>query len=226
MSGELSRHDVLEVINGVFEVTERVTKKHGGQILKFMGDGVMVIFADNTTSFQRGSFSAGEKLTIDQTFGTKLCQKARQAAEEFQLELCRLRDEREEKGLKGAYVGVGLHYGDVSYGNVGALERLDFTVIGPSVNLASRIESQCSKLHAQVLASSHFVELDQESHLWNSRGTHDLKGVDKPVELFELKSMCASYAGDSVASMSMLRSPPAFHTSARDSTTFSIGDEE
>eukprot|EP00522_Entomoneis_paludosa_P016497 CAMPEP_0172448170 /NCGR_PEP_ID=MMETSP1065-20121228/7238_1 /TAXON_ID=265537 /ORGANISM="Amphiprora paludosa, Strain CCMP125" /LENGTH=467 /DNA_ID=CAMNT_0013199585 /DNA_START=80 /DNA_END=1483 /DNA_ORIENTATION=+ len=214
MSGELSRGEVMEVINGVFEVTERVTRKYGGQILKFMGDGIMVFFSDNTTSFQRDSFTAGEKKQLDDAHGAKLCRNARHAAEEFQRELCRLKIEREAQGLRGASVGVGLHYGDVSYGNVGGLERLDFTVIGPTVNLASRIESKCSSLSAQVLASSDFVLLDRAPQLWNTRGKHELKGVKEPMELYELQSMCGEgMAGADISSLSLFRSPGAAESS-------------
>eukprot|EP00527_Entomoneis_sp_CCMP2396_P003016 CAMPEP_0198154924 /NCGR_PEP_ID=MMETSP1443-20131203/68861_1 /TAXON_ID=186043 /ORGANISM="Entomoneis sp., Strain CCMP2396" /LENGTH=469 /DNA_ID=CAMNT_0043821641 /DNA_START=5 /DNA_END=1414 /DNA_ORIENTATION=+ len=216
MSGELTRHELLEVINGVFEVTERVVRQHGGQILKFMGDGIMVIFADNATSFQRDSFSSEEKRNLDEIHGAKLCHKARTAAEQFQREISQLKNEREEAGLRGASVGVGLHYGDVSYGNVGAPGRLDFTVIGTSVNLASRVESQCSKLRAHVLASSTFVDLDNAQHLWTSKGKHELKGVSKAVELYELGATC-TFLFESMESMSLLRSPGGHQESLKGS---------
>jgi adenylate cyclase len=89
-----------------------------------------------------------------------LCQRARNAAIEFQQELVVLRARRAAKGLVEPYVGVGLHYGDCSYGNIGAPSRLDFTVIGPAVNLAFRVEGLCVELDAQVLATQELVEQD------------------------------------------------------------------
>jgi adenylate cyclase len=84
-------------------------------------------------------------------------------------------------------VGVGLHYGDASYGNMGAPTRLDFTVIGPAVNLASRIEGLCSKLGARsVLASQDFIQRDVEEEAWDLLGDYDVKGVSKPVSVYEL----------------------------------------
>lgn len=149
MSRELGRNELVGLINDVFEVTQQVVRKHRGQVLKFMGDGCMAIFSE-TSSFQRSSFSSTEKRDLDDGQGAKVCFRARQAAAEIQVCLAALQKEREGKGLPGrTSVGVGLHYGDLLYGNVGAPDRLDFTVLGPHVNLASRTESLCSKLQAR-----------------------------------------------------------------------------
>jgi Adenylate and Guanylate cyclase catalytic domain len=89
------------------------------------------------------------------------------------------------------HVGIGLHYGNCTYGNVGAPLRLDFTVIGPAVNLASRIESLCSELRIGILASSEFVSYEQEMSngcqaKWVDRGSHAVKGFDDPISVYEL----------------------------------------
>ena len=99
----------------------------------------MAIFSSRATSFQRISLGASEKLALDDQAAT-MCHNARLAAAAVQRRLAVLKEQREAKGLCGASVGIGLHYGDVSYGNVGAPERLDFTVLGPHVNLA---QSHC-----------------------------------------------------------------------------------
>lgn len=85
-------------------------------------------------------------------------------------------------------LGIGLHYGDISYGNVGAPDRLDFYVLVPQhVSLASRTESLCGKLGAKILATDAFVKLDGDADAWTSRGEHVVKGVVVPVSIFELK---------------------------------------
>lgn len=190
ISGELRRTELIDLINGVFEVTAEVIHEHKGQVLKFMGDGLMAIFSTGSKSFQRSSFSSDEKRSVDED-AASVCRHARLAAETLQTRLEAMRKEREAKDLKGASVGIGLHYGDVSYGNVGAKERLDFTVLGPHVNLASRTESLCSKLGAQVLCTADFAELDHDgTDCWASQGEHSVKGAAEPVQIFKLKQEC------------------------------------
>jgi len=124
---------------------------------------------------------------------TQLCSMARKAASEFQQQLAQLRMRRSDLGLPGPDVGVGLHWGDASYGNVGGPTRLDFTVIGPSVNLASRVEGLCSKLSAKVLASEAFVVRD-DSGFWHCLGKHVVKGHTEPVSVYELSDVDSSPA--------------------------------
>lgn len=187
MSGELSRLELLDLVNSIMEITADVIRLYKGQTLKFMGDGLMAIFSPLGSNFLRSSFSERDRREFDKE-AVCMCRRARRAAEEFQKRLAALKLEREQKGLRGASVGVGLHYGDVSYGNVGALERLDFTVLGPHVNLASRTESLCSKLGAKVLCTSVFYNMDGDEGAWSSRGAHEVKGVADPVQIYELTS--------------------------------------
>jgi adenylate cyclase len=79
--------------------------------------------------------------------------------------------------------GIGLHYGDVSYGNIGSRHRLDFTVIGRDVNLASRIQGLCGPTSQPLLVSKRFAELLAPPGR-HSIGRHALKGFAEPVELF------------------------------------------
>ena len=83
-------------------------------------------------------------------------------------------------------MGVGLHLGEVSYGNIGSPGRLDFTVIGPAVNLAARVESQCSTLGEPVLASQDIAQLASQS--WREVARVAVKGVSEPVGLFAPKA--------------------------------------
>eukprot|EP00977_Amphora_coffeiformis_P012037 scaffold2974_cov181-Amphora_coffeaeformis.AAC.5 len=112
---------------------------------------------------------------------------ARCAAVQFQQQLQDWSAEHIKNGDPGVEVGIGLHYGNCSYGNVGAPSRLDFTVIGPSVNLASRVEGLCSKLGASILASEPFVSRDTafNEEKWKPRGAFDLKGINGEVDVYE-----------------------------------------
>ena len=85
---------------------------------------------------------------------------------------------------------IALHVGEVMYGNIGAVDRLDFTVIGPAVNMASRIEALCRVLGPTILVSDAFVQrcagIPSCSNAFRSEGTHRLAGIARPVELFSL----------------------------------------
>ena len=81
---------------------------------------------------------------------------------------------------------VALHLGDVFYGNIGTRGRLDFTVIGPAVNEASRIQGLCRSLGQNILVSSTFKRAADSKNGLESLGFHRFRGVEKPQELFGL----------------------------------------
>ena len=87
-------------------------------------------------------------------------------------------------GLDPVRFGIGLHVGPVTFGNVGTQDRLDFTVIGPAVNRAARLESLTKELGVPVCASAEFNAVCNEA--LKSLGRHALKGVPEPVEVFTL----------------------------------------
>ncbi|HEX3523046.1 MAG TPA: adenylate/guanylate cyclase domain-containing protein, partial [Stellaceae bacterium] len=130
---------VIELLNEVFETITGPLRRGGGQVLKFMGDGLLAIFP----------FDEATKQTT--------CLQALDAAAEAMQELDRLNAVRAEAGRPVAAVDVALHLGEVLYGNIGAVDRLDFTVIGPAVNEASRIETLCEPLGRKVLVSAEFA---------------------------------------------------------------------
>ena len=91
--------------------------------------------------------------------------------------------ERARDGLPPLEFGVGLHRGELAYGNVGTEKRLDFTVIGSAVNRTSRLEGLTKALGVQVCASADFQAVCEQP--MRSLGTHRLRGVPKPVEIYE-----------------------------------------
>lgn len=149
---------VLDIANRYFEVMSDAIDNNGGEILKFLGDGVLALFPSEGT--------AGGKV--------QACRKAISAAHAA-LGIAALAD------LPVTF-GTGIHYGEVLYGNIGARERLDFTVLGQSVNIASRVEAFCGRLDEPVLMSDTVAQAvgSQMRHV----GEHTLKGVAEPMPLF------------------------------------------
>ena len=100
-------------------------------------------------------------------------------------------DKEQNRHAQALAAGIALHVGEVMYGNIGSATRLDFTVIGPAVNLASRIEGLCRDLDADILLSAAFANRLDEGAKLESRGYHRLKGIDEPVEVFSPKAQVA-----------------------------------
>jgi adenylate cyclase len=141
-------------------------EQHGGQVLKFLGDGLMAVFA------------------LEERAAGTACADALAAAEAALAANAAINSRREAAGEPLLELDVALHLGDVMYGNVGSARRLDFTVIGPAVNEASRIEALCEPLGCHVLMSAAFA--DACPRALRSLGHHTLRGVASPQELFTL----------------------------------------
>jgi len=139
LSDALPPSEVIETLNRYFDCVIPPIKRHGGEVLEFLGDGILAILNES------GERSAREA-----------CQMAFEAAREGLDGLSALNHHLSitPRHLKAGYA---LHYGEVSYGNIGAGDRLDFTVIGPDVNLTSRIERLCRELDRNLIMSEDFV---------------------------------------------------------------------
>jgi adenylate cyclase len=146
--------ETLDLLNDYFGRVTDAIEGHSGEVLKFIGDAMLAIFPHE---------------------GNVADAVAR--AESAALEVMNANDASTDYSF-----GIGLHYGSVFYGNIGGGNRLDFTVIGSAVNIASRIEGLCSELDRRFLASAAFVE--KSSLEWESVGWRRLKGVSEPVEIF------------------------------------------
>jgi adenylate cyclase len=111
-----------------------------------------------------------------------ICGGALAAAIEAESAMAQLNSRRAEAGASALDFGIALHVGEVTYGNIGAPRRLDFTVIGRAVNLASRIESLSAPLGRRVLLSADFARAAGGG--FDSLGRHALKGIAEPQEIF------------------------------------------
>jgi adenylate cyclase len=165
LSDRLSPRAVIGMLNEYFDCVIPPVHEHGGEVVEIMGDGVLAIFR------QRADGSPAEA-----------CGNALAAATEG---LAALAERNRENPVAHALSsGVALHYGTVSYGNIGSGERLDFTVIGPDVNLTSRIERFCRELDRALIMSEAFAAtLDRP--VWEI-GHYELRGFARRQRLFEL----------------------------------------
>ena len=159
---------VIEMLDEIFEILTASLRTRGGQVLKFMGDGMLAIF----------SFTDAAR---DET-----CGRALDAAVEAMRAIDELNDARRAAGKPVAAVDLALHLGEVLYGNVGATDRLDFTVIGPAVNEAARIEALCEPLGHKVLVSAEFADAVTDNRRLLPLGRHQLRGVREEREVYAL----------------------------------------
>jgi adenylate cyclase len=160
--------EVIELLDEVFETLTAPLRSRGGQVLKFMGDGMLAIFP-----------LLGETQA-------ETCRNAIDAAREAMHALDRVNGARAEASKPVAEVDLALHIGEVLYGNVGAADRLDFTVIGPAVNEAARIETLCEPLGRKVLVSAEFAAAAGSCNGLQPLGDHRLRGVREPRAIYGL----------------------------------------
>ena len=169
VSDTMPREKLGDMLNDYFECMIQPVKARGGQVLKFLGDGVLATF------------------DIDAGQADGLCSQALAAAAEAVENVRALNLERQSADWPAMELDIALHLGDVLYGNVGAADRLDFTVIGPAVNEASRIESLCTPLGHNILISEAFAKAAKTClGKLVSVGRHPLRGVARDQELFTL----------------------------------------
>ncbi|WP_127115622.1 adenylate/guanylate cyclase domain-containing protein [Shimia sediminis] len=153
LNTELPVEETVSIANDYFDIVDSAVRAHDGEILKFMGDGVLAVFP---------------------VASTDRAEAARNAAAAAQAALARQTPDIQ--------FGIGLHIGNVLYGNTGSERRLDFTVLGSAVNLAARIEALCGETGQALLMSGEMAGLLQERP--QSIGSFDLKGLPGPTEIF------------------------------------------
>jgi adenylate cyclase len=160
------RDDVIQWLNEYFDVMAAPVEAHGGEVLKFVGDGMLAIFRLDSPD---------------------ACYNALQAAVEARRGMKELNVRRIERGSFELGFGVALHVGDVMYGNIGTATRLDFTVIGPAVNVASRMQTLTKELRRQVVLSAPFAMMcGCSAEFLTTLGRFPVRGVDEPIEVFGL----------------------------------------
>jgi len=163
ISDNWPRDDVIELLNDYFDAISEPVARHGGEILKFMGDGLLAIFPLTEPS---------------------ACAKLLHAVTDARQAMAALNERNGDLGREPLNYGVGVHVGDVMYGNIGSRSRLDFTVIGPAVNMASRLEAFTKQLGRKVLLSRAFADFVERDFDLERVGEYPVRGFSDPIELF------------------------------------------
>lgn len=163
ISDNWPRDDVIDLLNDYFDAMSDPIAGHGGEILKFIGDGLLAIFP------------------LDRP---DACANLLRAVAEARQAMTALNQRNNGTGRAPLNYGIGVHVGDVMYGNIGSTTRLDFTVIGPAVNMASRLEALTKQIGKPVLLSRDFAELVMPEFELERIGQHAVRGFSEPIELF------------------------------------------
>jgi adenylate cyclase len=162
MTDRLPSEQVITYLNDYFGIMATEVQKQSGEVLKFIGDGMLAVF------------------DIEGSARDKACCQAIHAAIGAANALATLNKDRAEK----LNVRMALHLGEVVYGNIGAADRLDFTVIGHAVNLVARLAALCAELDRPIVISDAVARLARRELL--SLGRFELKGVDALQEAFTI----------------------------------------
>jgi len=160
---------LIDLLNRYFDCQVPVILDHGAEVLKFMGDGLLAIFA-----------IAGDE--------TEVCKRALAAARQVQANVADLA----KSAMQGLRFGLALHIGDVLYGNIGSGNRLDFTCIGPAVNFAARIEKLTSQVGREILASGEFARHCRGQ--FTALGEFSLPGFSAAQQVFGLENEAPAVA--------------------------------
>ena len=155
---------VISALNAWFDRIAGPVHAFGGEVLKFIGDGVLAIFP------------------VVVGAPRDACEAALRAVSAARVGMAHLDGARRREGLSPQPFGVALHLGEIFWGNIGAADRLDFTAIGPAVNLVSRLEGLCRPLGKTVLISGSFAAETGISLI--PLGTHELRGIASPCPVF------------------------------------------
>ncbi|MBX3023044.1 MAG: HAMP domain-containing protein [Bdellovibrionales bacterium] len=159
---------VVEMLNEYFQIMVKIINVNGGVVDKFIGDAIMAVWgAPNTT--ERDSHSA-----------VKACIEMRVA-------LASLNERRALKGKVPIKIGMGLHRGEAISGTIGSEERMEYTVIGDTVNQASRIESSTKAFGTDLLLSEDLATHVQEEFMVENAGSVEVKGKSEPLKLYKVR---------------------------------------
>jgi adenylate cyclase len=166
LSESIAPEAVVAALDAWFDRIAGAVHAFGGEVLKFIGDGVLAIFP------------------IGERSASVACDAALSAVSAAQAGMAHLNQARGRQGLPSLHFGLALHLGEMLWGNVGTADRLDFTAIGPAVNLVSRLEGLCRPLGRSVLVTGAVAA--ETTRILVPLGEHFLRGIAAPCAVFTL----------------------------------------
>jgi adenylate cyclase len=166
LSESIAPEAVVAALDAWFDRIAGAVHAFGGEVLKFIGDGVLAIFP------------------IGERSAAVACDAALSAVSAAQAGMAHLNQARGRQGLPSLHFGLALHLGEMLWGNVGTADRLDFTAIGPAVNLVSRLEGLCRPLGRSVLVTGAVAA--ETTRILIPLGEHLLRGIAAPSAVFTL----------------------------------------
>jgi adenylate cyclase len=168
LSDRLPAETVVDILNNYFDCQVSAIRTHGGEVLKFMGDGLLAVFP------------------IDEYVGDvqQVCSRVLEAARESRASVEAMHYPIGET-VEHFRFGVALHVGKILYGNIGGGNRLDFTCIGPAVNLAARMEKIAGRLNRTIVASEGFAGICSGS--WSDLGEFPIAGFSRAERVYGLQ---------------------------------------
>lgn len=168
ISSSWPRDRIIGLLDDYFDAIAEPIERNGGEILKFMGDGLLAIFP------------------LEEP---EACRNLLHAVREGQKALEVLNVENSAKGLPVLRQGIGVHVGEVSYGNIGSRHRLDFTVIGPVVNIAARLQDMTKESGHSVLISGDFAARSGAGEELEKLGAFPVRGIPEAIDVYALKPL-------------------------------------
>ncbi len=175
LAESMSRADFLDYLNKFFDGMAGAVVDNDGEILRFIGDAVLAIFPIENSDMT--SWGACQRVEM-------ACERAVSAAKSAIAAIAETNLAQQAAGAPEVKFGIGIHIGDLTYGNIGIPERLEFTVVGAAANEAARIEAMTKELNVPVLISSAFANSYKGDLV--SVGRHHLRGVEHERELFTI----------------------------------------
>ena len=166
LADKLPPDEFIETVNAYFACSAGAVLAHDGEVLRFVGDAVLAIFPIRDEGMSEAD----------------ACARALAAAADAQQRLADLNEQRAADEKELIAFGIGLHLGDLMYGNIGVPERVEFSVIGPAANEAARLEDLTKTLERPVWVSEPFANAHDIA--WEDLGAHALRGVGEPMEVF------------------------------------------
>lgn len=167
-SEKIPPEEVVDMLNEYFKIMVQIIQKNHGVVDKFIGDAIMAVWG------------APESHGDDEGHAIR-------AALEMRVALNQLNEERIKRGQPELLIGMGLHTGTLVTGTIGSDDRMEYTVIGDSVNMASRIEAATKAYGTDLLISENTCDIIKDRFLVEQVGEAEVKGKSEPLKLFTVK---------------------------------------